>query len=85
MALVAPRAGTPGAHEKAIGALGSMSYVLSGKIGPLTSKGAAVPALIRSSWLDVEAQVINVVHNRAGITLIHGRGLTNINGRQRLD
>ena len=41
--------GAPGAPEKAIGTPGSMPYVLSGKLGLLTSKGAAVHVLVRSS------------------------------------
>ena len=40
--------GAPSAPEKAIGTPGSMligPYVTGGKLGPVTSKGAAVPAL----------------------------------------
>ena len=41
--------GTPGAPEKTIGVPGSMPYVLSGKLGRLTIKGAVVHVLVRSS------------------------------------
>ena len=51
--------GAPGAPEKAIGRPGSMLIgpcILCGKLGPITSKGAAVLALVISSRLDVEAR-----------------------------
>ena len=41
--------GAPGTYEKAIGTSGSMVIgpsVLGGKLGPITSKGAALPILV---------------------------------------
>ena len=71
LALCLALCGTDGAPETVrIG-----PCVLGGKLGQVTSKGAAVLVLVRSSCLDVEArggtctQVINVVHSGTGITL----------------
>ena len=72
--------------EKAIGAPGSMligNCGLGGKLGSVTSKGAAALVLVRSR-LDVEARgsacahVTYVAHSRAGITLSMFRIMTQL-------